>query len=192
MYFTIYIYIWKQSYSLSVEELNRHSPGYDCWTSCQEWTCYPTAASHVRPVISVLPISWDPDLYTPFLRWHDMYYFMPVVSHGLPLTCTVPRQANLRRKQSRKLSLMLNNQLFSMDRNDASPFPFTTAARNFKWWSCLDLSPCLQWQKGSLVWNQILPFFCFAFPNPCDTKHLISTMQQGSHASARLWKLFVQ
>lgn len=61
MYFTLYI--WKQSYSLSVEELNRHSPGYDCWTSCQEWTCYPAAASHVRQVISMFPISWDCFLY---------------------------------------------------------------------------------------------------------------------------------
>lgn len=43
-YFTIYIRK-KKSYSLLVEELNRHSPGYDCWTSCWGMTRYPSAAS---------------------------------------------------------------------------------------------------------------------------------------------------
>lgn len=39
----------KESFSFIVEELNRHSPGYDCWTSFWGWASrYPSVASPPR------------------------------------------------------------------------------------------------------------------------------------------------
>lgn len=100
-YFTIYT--WKKSSSFIVEELHRHSPGYDCWTSCWGWTCYPSVASPSRD-------KWPPcPPTTPFLFRHHHHFLLCVI---LPtflrldsnrfLACTHIPRVGLHREEGRR------------------------------------------------------------------------------------------
>lgn len=101
-YFTIYI--WKKSFSLIVEELNRHSPGYDCWTSCWGWTCYPSVASPLRDKWLQCPQTLGTLLYTPHSCSGITSFLCDLTDFRCKLLCfvftsTFLKQAYIRRKE---------------------------------------------------------------------------------------------
>ena len=70
----------KKLFSFIVEELNRHSPGYDCWTRCWGWTSrYPSVASPPRDIWSQGPQHWGPCCIHPILVLALHSFFFGVI-----------------------------------------------------------------------------------------------------------------